>query len=550
MHNAPMNSHAFPYSEQGPTPKNTGENSLLQALGRPEAIALVVGNVIGSGIFFKPAIIAQTISSVPVILFIWVTGGLLCLFGALSIAELAAMLPRSGGLYVYLREAYGRLTAFLFGWTEFWIVRPASIGALATAFTLPLPLPDAIRFTLSVGVVLLLAWVNLAGVIWGGKLQDLTTLIKAVFLAGIALLPFIFNQVSLSHLTIHNTSSNTGLTLSGFATALLAVLWAYNGWHQVTPVAEEIKNPQKNIPWALITGMGILILLYVSANVAYHGVFSLEDLALQKNVASSMIDRIIGPVGGAVMTGLVMCSVFGAINGTMLYGPRVFFAMARDRLFFSSLGKIHKTRRTPGYAIASQAILAIILMTATGFIPIRTIQEELPEDLTDLVFPDSYSGRINIEIKSSESNQDRTPFLVFRGTPMGYREKQELAALSDHMTFQRALETIYQSSKSHVFDLLTDLVIFGASIFYVLTVAAVLILRRSHPHLERPYQTWGYPWVPLTFVVVYIWFLGTLLVDNPLESGIGIALIATGFPAYYFWQRRPHHTDPPVVNSS
>ena len=137
---------------------------------------------------------------------------------------------------------------------------------------------------------------------------------------------------------------------------------------------------------------------------------------------------------------------------------------------------------------------------------------------------------------------------MFRGTPMCYREKQELAAVTDHLAFQRALETIYQSSKSHVFELLTDLVIFGASIFYVLTVAAVLVLRHSNPHLERPYQTWGYPWVPLTFVVVYIWFLGTLLVDNPLESGIGIALIATGFPAYYFWHKRRHSTDRPIVD--
>jgi APA family basic amino acid/polyamine antiporter len=507
-------------------------------------VALVVGTVIGSGIFFKPPQIAAELGSFPIIVSVWLAGGVLCLLGALCVSELAAMLPRAGGLYVYLREAYGSLPAFLFGWTEFWVMRPASVGALATAFTLPLDWSGTTRLTVSLGVVLLLAWINIMGVIWGGKTQDLTTLIKVGFLAGIAVLPFLVGGAAISNFgSVGATASDKSL-LSRIAVALLAVLWAYNGWHQVTPVAEEIKNPQRNLPWALTIGVIALIALYVGANVAYHGVFSITQVAQAKNVAVGVMDKIIGPVGGTIMTALIMCSIFGAINSDMLYGPRVFFAMGRDRVFFPQLGRVHVTRHTPSYAIATQTLLAVAMMLAAGFIPTGELAEAVPLGPDQIQpIPERYAAHFQYRQKkgagAAVSQEDETTEweLVYRGTPMPLAEREAVAALSTETKYRDAVKALYNRSNVHVFDVLTDLVIFGGSIFYVLTVGAVIVLRIRRPQWERPYRTWGYPWAPLVFLAVYAWFLPMIFLEKRLESIVGLVIIATGVPAYFIWSR-------------
>jgi APA family basic amino acid/polyamine antiporter len=453
--------------------------TLVRALGGGSAIALVVGYVIGAGIFLKPGQIAAEVGDFRLILTAWVAGGLLCLLGALCFAELAAMLPRAGGLYVYLREAFGRPVAFLYGWNEVFFARPASLGALSTAFVGSLSrmsgiadLPPLARAGFATLLVVTLAGVNVLGVIWGGRLQNATTLIKVGFLMTLAILPFALLPLVTGGFDAANYTSTTvppaGSTLATqFSAALLAVLWAYNGWHNVTPVAEEIHAPQRTIPRALLVGVTTLIVLYVSVNCAYHGVLSMERMAAAKDhAAEEMLRALLGPAGSAFMSAVIMCSTFGAINGNLLITPRIAFAMGRDGVFFRPLGEVHARFRTPAIAIVVEASMAVALVWASAVLVTR------------------------------------------------------LPALRDRS----------------LFAMLTDFVIFASSLFYVLGVLAVLVLRRTHPDWSRPYRTWGYPVVPVLFLAAYAWFLGQVYVAKPFEARAGLVLIAAGVPVYGLWQ--------------
>lgn len=441
-------------TEHGPS-----EVTLHRALGRTGAIAIVLGSVIGSGIFFKPQAVAELLGSVEWVIAVWVVAGVLCLLGALSLAELAAMIPRAGGLYVYLREAYGKLVAFLYGWSLFLVVRPASTGALATAFAISLPVNEDWKFLVSIAAIAVLAWVNVLGVAWGGRMQNATTLIKVSFLLIIALLPWLVGAAETANFATTFEGEKTGATVGNFMAALLAVMFAYNSWHEVTPLAEEIVEPKRNVPWALIMGVGILTVLYVGANIAYHSVLTVAEVVAEENSAKAVMDHIFGPVGGAIMTVLVMCSVFGTLNANLLHAPRVYFAMGRDGVFFRQLGHLHATRRTPMAAILSQAALACVMILMA------------------------------------------------------------------------------RSTGEPVFHFLTRLVVFGGSIFYLLAVFAVIILRRRQPERERPYRTLGYPLPPLIFVASYAFFLPAIFIERPVESWCGLGVIALGIPAFFVFAR-------------
>ncbi len=261
---------------------------LVRALGPWIATAVVVGNVIGSGIFLKPGNIAGESGHFGVIISVWVFGGLLCILGGLCFAELAAMYPQAGGLYVYLREAYGRPVAFLFGWTEVFFGKPASIGALSVAFVGSFSLAlggivsPTVQVLLAIGLIVIMAWVNIVGVLWGGRLQMVVTVVKAAFLAMVAIIPFILIPFVSETIDVANYWTTVVPRQSGLAAqvgvVLLAVMWAYNGWHGVTPLAEEVREPHRNIPLALFWGIGILIALYIAANFAYHGVLSMSEM--------------------------------------------------------------------------------------------------------------------------------------------------------------------------------------------------------------------------------------------------------------------------------
>lgn len=477
---------------------NGGERpaKLKRALGLRIATAVVVGNVIGSGIFLKPGNIAANCGQFDLIITLWIVGGLLCLLGALCIAELATMLPHAGGLYVYLREAYGGLVAFLFGWCEMLFSRPASTGALAVAFVGSLTLAldwkasAGTQVLLAIALLAFLAWVNIVGVVWGGRLQLVTTLIKGGFLAVVALLPWLlqpFVEDSWSWSNYGTTVTPRLPTLSTqIGAVLLAVLWAYDGWHGLAPLAEEVRRPQRNIPLALFAGVGILMALYVGANVAYHGVLSMSQMqAAGNHAAEEMLRQLLGRAGLTSMSVVIMCSTFGALNCNLLYAPRVTFAMGRDGVFFRELGQVHAHYRTPAAAIALLAAMAALLVAGVA----------LAKHLVEKITPHNLPGELTRRI---------------------------VASLQD----------------GSIFDVLTNLVVFTAGIFYMLSVLAVIVLRYRQPTLHRRYRTWGYPLTPLVFVAVYLWFLSQVYVSNPLESRAGLLVMALGIPVYYLYRRQ------------
>lgn len=478
---------------------------LVRVLGPRIATAVVVGNVIGSGIFLKPGNIAAESGQFSVIIGVWVFGGLLCILGGLCFAELATMYPRAGGLYVYLREAYGRPVAFLFGWTEVFFGKPASIGALSVAFvgsfSLALGgiLSPVAQVLLAITLIVIMAWVNILGVLWGGRLQMIVTIVKVAFLALVATVPFLLIPFVHETIDVANYSTTVVPRQSGLAAqvgvVLLAVMWAYNGWHGVTPLAEEVREPQRSIPLALFFGIGILIALYLAANFAYHGVLSMSEMqAAGDHAAEEMLKRLFGPRGLTAMSAVIMCSTFGAINTNLLQAPRITFAMGRDNVFFRSLGTVHATCRTPAMAIAVMATMSIALVLGVAV-------------AKQLVINRALEAVAAAPVQASDAAPRQLLPLV-------------MASLRN----------------DSIFSLLTNFVIFSASIFYMLGVLAVIVLRFRQPHAHRPYRTWGYPLVPLVFLAVYVWFVLQIYRSNPLESRTGLAFIALGVPVFFAYR--------------
>ncbi len=319
---------------------------------------MVVGNTIGSGIFVKPGVIAQQLGNFPLIMTAWVLGGVLCVLGGLCLAELAAMLPSAGGMYVYLREAYGPLAGFLFGWNELLFNRPASSGALSIIFARSFARicghqsTNSQEVVLAVLVLLLLAWINARGVRWGGGVQVGTTFVKVGFLVLLIALPVVLWPFGGSGLSLEHwrqpapVSGDAGLA-ARFGMVLLAVMWAYNGWHGVTPVAEEIRRPERNIPLALTGGIGLIVALYLGANLAYHGVLSMQQVMDSgEHAAESMLNTLLGQPGAVLISIVLVCSTLGAMNGDILISPRISFAMgATGFSFVVSVGCIRSITR-------------------------------------------------------------------------------------------------------------------------------------------------------------------------------------------------------------
>ena len=457
---------------------------LLRALGPGMAIAIVVGNVIGSGIFAKPGEIAAAGRTFPLIITAWIVGGVLSFLGALCFAELSAMLPQAGGMYVYLQKAYGRCVGFLQGWSWFLFTKPAAIGALSMIFVEHLEAVGGISIStpgaVGLAVILIggLALINVIGVLWGGWVQNITTVIKVAFVLFVACLPYLVSVFADGGFSTGLLSRSLPVTdaapsLGGrFAVVLLAVMWAYNGWHGITPVAEEIRDPGRNIPRALLGGTLILTVLYVSANVAYHGVVPMGEMAEPENqerVAVLMFDRLLGPKGAMLIALGVMVSTFGAINSNMLLGPRVPFAMGRDDPLLRWLGAVHPRFRTPARAIVLQGLMGVIMLIGSACL-VRWVPS-------------------------------------LQGTSM--------------------------------FAILTGYIIFASSLFYMLTVAAVLVLRRKMPMAERPFRC--PTWIPFLYLAFYSWFLYNVYQRKPVEANIGILLNLSGLPVFVaglWWARR------------
>lgn len=457
---------------------------LVRGLTLTDTTALVVGTVIGTGVFLKTAIMAQDVGSPMMVLAAWVAAGLLSLAGALTYAELGAMLPHAGGEYVYLRHAYGETTAFMFGWMRFAVAGSGSVAILGTGFAtflsavFPLTTVWAERqFTflgqtinwrlgtlqlVAVTVILLFAAINCLAVAFGGKVQSVLTVLK---IAGIAIVVggvFLFSKGATWE---HLATPGGGAALGGFAafgTAMLAALWAYDGWNNMPMAAGEVQNPGRNIPRALILGMIVVTVIYCLANLAYFYALPFAEVVTSSStryrdalpVATKAAQTFLGDYGGRIVSIAFILSAMGALNGSILSNARVPYAMAHDGLFFSRMARLHAVSRVPVWAILIQSSWACIL------------------------------------------------------------------------------------ALSGTFDQLTDYVIFASWIFYGLVTSSVFVLRRKMPAAERPYRTIGYPLVPLVFVLVALWLVINSLFTRPVEAFVGLALIALGLPVYLYFRRQ------------
>jgi basic amino acid/polyamine antiporter, APA family len=478
---------------------------LPRVLGPIAATAIVVGTVIGSGVFKKPSAIAAAVPFSGPVAVLWILGGVLVLLGALAYAEVVVLFPRAGGNYVFLREAYGRLAGFLFGWVEFWIIRSASLAALATVFTEALNdvimnpalrealgMPDWLRLSfwpqrlVTVGVLLGLAAVNIRGTKWGGGLQVFITLVKVGSLVAIAVLPLIVlwhggssTPPSLDNLQPVWPDSWSGLSLTGLGSALLGILWAYHGWMNIAPIAEEVRTPQRNLPLALLGGVVIIVGLYLGANLAYYLTLSGDELAKLTGTpaATAFALRLLGSLGSAAASAAIMCSVFGALNGNLLVGPRLLYAMGEDGLAPRALGSVHARYQTPAAAIGVLAAWSVLLVLVVAVLTVSPI------------FP----------VRTPEGGWLWVPAL--------------------------------DPTKSH-FDRLTDFAMFGAVIFETLAVTSIFVLRWKLPNVERPYRCPGYPVVPALYVVLPLFVLVNMFFAQPFEALAGLGFIALGAILY------------------
>jgi basic amino acid/polyamine antiporter, APA family len=451
---------------------------LARDLGLSHAGAVVVGTIIGSGIFLVPAEMMQAVGSARLVYLAWMVGGLLSFFGALTYAELGAMKPQAGGEYVYVRDAYGPLAGFLYSWTTFLISKPASIATITTGLvrilqTFPIfsffsqiffsysvfsGSSTAHTFTITygqvvaVGATILISWLNYIGVRRAGEFQFLFTLLKVAIILGIVAVGFSYSAGTWANFATEFSGAKGGI--AGFFAALVAALWAYDGWNDLNMVAGEIKNPQRNIPLALIWGVATVGALYILVNAAVQYVLPAAAVAVSQRPASDAVALVLGHLGAGLVSAGVAVSMLVTLNGSIMSGARVPFAMARDGYFFKSIAEVHPRFRTPSIAIIVQCGLAIILLLLGG----------------------------------------------------SFRQFFSLA-------------------------------IFAEWLFYMVTGSTVFVFRRREPLAERPYRVWGYPVIPALFIVVSAALLYYTFTDNLKSSVAGCLVILAGIPVFFLFAR-------------
>ncbi|MGC2327920.1 MAG: amino acid permease [Candidatus Sulfotelmatobacter sp.] len=456
----------------------TGRPELSRDLGVSHASAIVVGTIIGSGIFLVPAEMMQAVGSAKLVYLAWVVGGALSFFGALTYAELGAMKPQAGGEYVYVRDGYGPLAGFLYAWTWFVIAKPASIATVVTGLVRILgtfsvfsffsanviSAPFAVNWgqIVAIAAAILISALNYMGVKKAGEFQLVFTMLKVVIILGIVVVCFGGARTVAGHSVgagWHNfagvfSGAKGGIT--GFMAALVAALWAYDGWNDLNMVAGEIKHPERSIPIALIAGVATVGVLYVLMNAGVQYVLPASAIAASPRPASDAVALILGGVGAGIVSLGMALSMLVTLNGTIMSGARVPYAVARDGYFFQKLAEVHPRFHTPSAAIVVQAVLSILLLL------------------------------------------------------LGANFKQ-----------------------------LFSLAIFAEWLFYMITGSTIFVFRVREPEMNRPYRTWGYPFVPAIFVVVAAAFLCYTFADNWPNSGYGLLVILAGIPLFaYFALRR------------
>ncbi len=356
-------------SQPASKPPALAPDGLVRALGPWESVAMVVGTLIGTGIFFVSSDMIRAVHTVGWILLAWLVGGFLSLAGALAYAELGTLRPMAGGEYVYMRDGLGPQWGFLFGWGMFWIVRPASVATIGAGFALAArsiwpalqrPLLGWSALTgehlVGAGVIALVTVINYFGVRYGGGVQAVFTGLKLALVAVLTVAAFAWGHGSWVHL---RQSLPGPVGAGGFAAALVAALWAYDGWSDLTLAGSEIRDPARSIPRAMIVGIGVVFLFYAGINLAYFYLLPPAAVAASPNVASALAARLMGPGGGAFVAVAIMVSAFATLNSSILSGARVPFAMARDGRFFHRLAHVHPRHRTPDVSLFIQAAFAM-----------------------------------------------------------------------------------------------------------------------------------------------------------------------------------------------
>ena len=342
------------------------KTDLPRTLGLPDALAIVIGCVIGGGIFLVPNLIAQNVPSTAAILGTWVFAGVVSFFGALACAELGAAMPATGGQYVFLREAFGPMAGFLCGWTNFLIARGAQSAWLAVVLSIYIsyfhPFGPLASKAIAVASIVLFTWVNYRGVSLGALVQKSFALAKLAGILVIAGSAFLFG-----HAPAATAGAVAPITLSSFGVALIACLLAYDGWVQMSFVAGEIRNPNRNILLALGFGIAAVMAVYLLANLAYLRVLTIPEIAASAHVGADAAGRVLGPVGGSLVSLIILLSIIGSLNGAVMTCPRVYFAQAQDGLFFQRFAEVHPRYQTPGFAILAQGVWAVVLIVSGSY---------------------------------------------------------------------------------------------------------------------------------------------------------------------------------------
>jgi APA family basic amino acid/polyamine antiporter len=354
-----------------------GENGsarpdLPRVLGVTSVIGIVMGTMIGSGIFIVPAVIAARLGSPVLMLAVWVAGGLLTFFGALSMSELGAAFPQAGGMYVYLKETYGPLVGFLFGWATFLVIDSGTVATLAVGFSTKY-LPYFVKMTpleskvVAIALIAFLCAVNYFGVRRGAMLQNVLTSIKFAALAGQCFTVFVFAKGSAAHFFTPAPDRISAGLIGRFGLALVAALWAYKGWECSSFSSGELRNPTRDLPLGIFIGTSLVITLYLLANLAYLYAFPASAIAKSGRIAADAMNFAIGPVGASIIAFIILFSIAGAANGHCLTSPRVYFAMARDGLFFRKFGEVHPKYRTPHVSIVALGVWSAALSLTGSF---------------------------------------------------------------------------------------------------------------------------------------------------------------------------------------
>jgi basic amino acid/polyamine antiporter, APA family len=454
----------------------TQQPSLVRGLSLLDSVLLLVSGIIGSSIFLTAKDIAVPLPNPTLFFLVWILGGVISLCACVAFAELGSMYPDSGGQYIYLREAYGDLVAFLYGWMLFAVANGGTIAALSVASAaymgniIPAISQEHVIFSFlgmpftrahAAGLLLIaiLTYVNVCGLRWGARLQNISTWTKFIAMAAFVILGFALGK---GHWSNFHSQAPGGLTMglsptqmiSALGVGLIAVFWAYDGWVYVTWVAGEVKDPRRNVPLAMVLGVLVVGAIYLAMNMTYVYALPLKEIAKHETIVHDAAIVLFSPGAAGWLSAMIAISCFSAAAACTLSGSRVYLAMAQDGVFFRSMAEIHPKWRTPAFSLIGQGIWAAVL---------------------------TMSGR---------------------------------------------------------YDQLYTYVIFGMVLSYTLTVIGLFVLRWKRPDVPRPYRCTGYPWLPAIYVIVGVaWTLNTII-ERPTEAFWGATIVLAGVPGYLYWKRR------------